>query len=121
MSFDISVKTQRILGNSDADLMQEHVGKACHLPFELMHKVYWAIQELNFDTRACGEGMLLEHNEMDELRLDAYANATIYKERTKLWHDKHTLERSFEPWLLYNSRLGLFPRTLMSRWSDPFL
>ena len=55
--------------------------------------------------------------------MNAYKNAKLYKDRTKLWHDKHLSKKEFregELVLLYNSRLRLFPGELKSRWSGPF-
>lgn len=66
---------------------------------------------------------MLDLNELEEFRMDAYENARIYKERTKYFHDKRILRREFESGdevLLLNSRLKLFPEKLKSRWSVPF-
>ena len=57
--------------------------KPCHLPLELEYKVMWAIKKLNFDFKAAKEERLLQVNEMEELRNEAYDNAIIYKDKTK--------------------------------------
>ncbi|XP_019235077.1 PREDICTED: uncharacterized protein LOC109215462 [Nicotiana attenuata] len=62
-------------------------------------------------------------HELEEFRFQAFESARLYKERMKLMHDKHILDRNFKPGelvLLYNSRLRLFPGKLKSRWSGPF-
>ena len=70
-----------------------------------------------------GEKRILDIHELEKLRLDAYENAHIYKERTKKWNDKQISRKEFNEGnivLLFNSRLKLFSGKLRSRWSGPF-
>nr|GME10620.1 Pro-Pol polyprotein [Ipomoea batatas]GME10627.1 Pro-Pol polyprotein [Ipomoea batatas] len=89
-------------------------GKACHLPVEIAHKAYWAVQRCNMEMKKAGEERKLQLQELEELRLDAYENSRIYKEKTKMFHDNMILRKIFEVGqkvLLYNSRLKLMPVT----------
>ncbi|KAA3472278.1 Retrovirus-related Pol polyprotein from transposon 412 family [Gossypium australe] len=68
---------------------------------------------------------MMQMNELDEWRTEAYENSKLYNEATKRRHDAR-LKRSkqFEVGdlvLLYNSKLKLFPGKLKSRWSGPFM
>ena len=93
-------------------------GKPCHLPLELEYKATWAIKKLNFEFKAAKEERLLQLNELEELRNEAYDNAIIYKDKTQKWHDQKILRREFKAEdhvLLFNSRLKLFPTKVKSK------
>jgi len=71
-----------------------------------------------------GKKRLLKLNELEEMRLWAYENAVIYKERTKKYHDRNLIHREFyagQSVLLFNSRLKFFPGKLRSKWSGSFI
>lgn len=58
-------------------------GKFFHFLMELEHKS----KPLTLISRL---------NELEELRLNAYKNAKLYKERTKRWHNKGIVKREFK-------------------------
>nr|XP_016460439.1 PREDICTED: uncharacterized protein LOC107783929 [Nicotiana tabacum] len=98
-------------------------GKAFHLLVELEHKTLWALRQLNLDMEITGTNRVTGLHELEKFRFQAFESARLYKERIKLMHDKHIVDRNFkseELVLLYNSRLRLFPGKLKSRWSGPF-
>ncbi|XP_010678221.2 uncharacterized protein LOC104893780 [Beta vulgaris subsp. vulgaris] len=91
-------------------------------PYRLVYAC--TVTEINLDLEAAGEARLLQLNELDELRLEAYENHKHYKEQTKRFHDKMIVKWEFhvgDKVLLYNTRLRLFPGKLKSKWSGPFV
>ncbi|XP_023889985.1 uncharacterized protein LOC112002046 [Quercus suber] len=59
----------------------------------------------------------LQLQELEEIRNDAYESARIYKEKTKVFHDKMISRKEFkvsQKVLLYHSRLRLFPVEIQS-------
>ncbi|XP_057744966.1 uncharacterized protein LOC130962817 [Arachis stenosperma] len=76
---------------------------------------------MGFEKAGAERKMQLQ--ELENLRLEAYYNSRLYKEKMKAVHDKHIKQREFRPWefvLLYNSRLRLMPGKLRSRWEGPY-
>ena len=57
--------------------------KPCHFPLELEHKAMWTIKKLNCYFQAAKENILLQMNEVEELRNEVYETARIHKDKTK--------------------------------------
>ncbi|GJZ23627.1 reverse transcriptase domain-containing protein [Tanacetum coccineum] len=98
-------------------------GKNCHLPFEIEHRASWALKICNPDPIAAGEKRMFRLHELDELRYQAYENSRLYKERTKVWHDrKLRMRKEFKQGntvLLFHSKYKFKQPNLRSRWLGP--
>nr|XP_009612319.1 uncharacterized protein LOC104105662 [Nicotiana tomentosiformis] len=51
---------------------------------------------LNLDIETAGTSRVTELHELEEFRFHAFENARLYKERMKMIHDKHILDRNFK-------------------------
>ena len=71
-------------------------GKACHLPMEIEYKAWRAVKKLNLDMGRVGLKRLLDINELEEQRNDAYSNSKILKDKLKKWHDQLIARKNFK-------------------------
>ncbi|XP_016185766.1 uncharacterized protein LOC107627447 [Arachis ipaensis] len=98
-------------------------GKACHLPIEVEHKTYWDVKECNSGLGGARVERKLQLEELECIRLEAYKNSRLYKEKVKAVHDRNIRRREFRAGdqVLYNSRLRLMSGKLRSRWDGPYV
>ena len=99
-------------------------GKACHILFDLEHRAYQDIKQLNFDLEKAKICRSLQLKELEEIQNDAYNCAKHYKDKMKQYHDRHILRKIFSPSqkvLLYNSRLHVFPGKVRTKRTCPFI
>jgi hypothetical protein len=64
---------------------------------------------MNLDLDAAVVKRRIQISELEEMRLKAYENASIYKERIKRWYDKRLKKKEYKEGdkvLLYNSERG---------------
>ncbi|GKA56753.1 reverse transcriptase domain-containing protein, partial [Tanacetum coccineum] len=105
--------------------LHANIWKNYHLPFEIEHRAYWALKNCNLDLITAGEKRMFQLHEMDEFRHQAYENSRLYKERTKVWHDrKLRMRKEFKQGnkvLLFNSKYKFKHPKLRSRWIGPYI
>jgi len=69
--------------------------KSGHLPIELEFKAMWAVKLMNFDIKTAEEERLIQLNDLDEIRLEAYESSKNYKGKSKLFHYKKIITKDF--------------------------
>jgi hypothetical protein len=68
------------------------------------------IKEMNLDLDATVVKRRIQISELEEMRLKAYKNASIYKERIKRWYDKRLKIKSLKKEIRsYSTIRGLKP------------
>jgi tRNA U38,U39,U40 pseudouridine synthase TruA len=83
------------------------------------------IKEMNLDLDVAVVKRRIQISELGEMRLKAYENASMYKERIKRWYDKRLKKKEFKEGdkvLLYNSRFKTFRKgKLQNKWDVPYI
>ncbi|GJS00743.1 reverse transcriptase domain-containing protein [Tanacetum coccineum] len=104
-------------------ILERTVGENRASWFDKLDEALWAFRTAFKTPIGCTPYKLLQLNELNELRDQAYENSLIYKERTKKFQDSKIKNRIFnvgDRVLLLNSHLKKFSGKLKTRWSGPF-
>nr|GEY92240.1 reverse transcriptase domain-containing protein [Tanacetum cinerariifolium] len=104
-------------------ILERRVGENHASWLDKLDDALWAFRTAFKTTIGCTPYKLLQLNELNKLRDQAYKNSLIYKERTKKLHDSKFKKRIFnvgDQVLLFNSRLKIFSGKLKTHWSGPF-
>jgi hypothetical protein len=80
---------------------------------------------MNLNLDAAVVKRRIQIRELEEMRLKAYENVSIYKKSIKRWYDKRLKKNEFKEGdkvLLYNSRFKTFRKgKLQSKWEEPYI
>ncbi|XP_052479557.1 uncharacterized protein LOC128034757 [Gossypium raimondii] len=104
-STKIDVRSGTLTMEYDEEIIKFNVYNAISHPSEIL-------SALELELEPAEQTRKLDIQELEEIRNDAYENAHIYKDKTKLFHDKKVAQKHFlvgQKVLLYNSVLKLFP------------
>ena len=99
-------------------------GKMCNVPVAIQDHAFWAVKQCNLNADRDGKERKLQLQELEEIRLEAYDNARLYKKVIKSIHDRLLDNKQFsigQKVLLFNSRLKFMPGKLRSRWIGPYV
>lgn len=63
----------------------------------LEHKAFWEVKQKNMNLKEATDSRRLQLNELEEIKKNkAYDNAWIYKETTKVTHDKRISRKEYK-------------------------
>ncbi|XP_040943782.1 uncharacterized protein [Gossypium hirsutum] len=130
-STKIDVRSGTLTMEFDGEIVKFNVYDAISHPSEILSvnriDIIDSLVEENepeLELEPTGKARKLDIQELKEIRNDAYENARIYKDKTKLFHDKRIAQKHFsvgQKVLLYNSVLKLFSGKVRSRWQGHFI
>ncbi|GJX83541.1 reverse transcriptase domain-containing protein [Tanacetum coccineum] len=84
-----------------------------------------ALKNCNPDLITAGDKIMFQLHELDELRHQAYENSHLYKERTKVWHDRKLRMRNEfkhgDKVMLFHSKYKFKQPKLRSQWLGPYV
>ena len=98
-------------------------GKQVLLPIEFQVKSFRMAMQLGLNLDEVQKQRLMQLNELDEVRQDAFQHTILVQNQRSKGHDKFIKKNSFEPgdWaFLFDSRFKNFKGKLTTRWLGPY-